>query len=60
MQTIMHTIVVIKGQLISKADWRTIDSPKIQTDEFVLFAVKSKEAKKTNSSIRFLGEVSRP
>ena len=27
-----------KGQLISKADWRAIDSPKKQTDEFVLFA----------------------
>ena len=26
-----------KGQLISKADWRAIDSPKKRTDEFVLF-----------------------
>jgi hypothetical protein len=26
-----------KGQLISKADWRTIDSPKKPTDEFGLF-----------------------
>ena len=39
MQTIMHTIVVIKGQLISKADWRTIGSPKKRTDEFVLYTV---------------------
>jgi hypothetical protein len=29
-------------------------------DEIDLFAVKSKKANKTNSSVRFLGEVSRP
>ena len=49
-----------KGQLISKADWRAIDSPKKQTDEFDLFAVKSKKANKKNSSVRFRAEVSRP
>ena len=49
-----------KGQLISKADWRAVDSPKKQTDEYNLFAVKSKKANKTNSSVRFLGEFSRP
>ena len=27
-----------KGQLISKVDWRAIDSPKKRMDEFVLFA----------------------
>jgi hypothetical protein len=27
-----------KGQLISKADWRAIDSPKKRMDELVLFA----------------------
>ena len=42
-----------KGQLISKADCRAIDSPKKRTDKFNLFAVKSKKA---NSSVRFLGE----
>ena len=31
-------LVTFKGQLISTADWRAIDSPKKQTDEFVLFA----------------------
>ena len=52
-----HTCTEIdKGQLISKADWRAIDSPKKRTDEFVLFAVKSKKANKSNSSVRFLGE----
>ena len=35
------------GQLISKADWHAVDSPKKQTDEFDLFAVKSKKTKKT-------------
>ena len=48
-----------KGQLISKADWRAIDSPKKRTDEFVLFAFLLFMANKSNSSVHFLGE-SRP
>ena len=51
---------VTKGQIKPKADWRAVDSPKKQTDEFDLFAVKSKKANKTNSSVRFFGEVSKP
>ena len=43
-----------------KADWRAVDSTKKRTDEFDLFAVKSKKANKSNSSVRFFGEVSRP
>ena len=35
---------------------RAVDSPKKRTNEFVLFAVKSKKANKTNSFVRFLGE----
>ena len=31
---------IYKGQLILKADWRAIDSPKKWTDEFVLFALR--------------------
>ena len=46
----------IKGQLISKADWHATDSPKKQTDEFVLFAFLLFTANKSNSSVRFLGE----
>ena len=49
-----------KGQLISKADWRTIDSPKKRTNESNLFAVMSKKVNKTNSSVCFLGEFSKP
>ena len=45
-----------KGQLISKADWHAIDSPKKQTDEFVLFAFLLFMANKSNSFVRFLGE----
>ena len=45
-----------KGQLISKADWRTIDSPKKRTDEFVLFAFLLFTANKSNFSVRFLEE----
>ena len=48
----------LKGQLISKAGWRAIDSPKKQTDEFVLFAFLLFMANKSNSSVRFLGESS--
>ena len=44
---------------LKKADWRAVDSPKKRTDEFDLFAVKSKKANKSNSSVRFFGEVSR-
>ena len=45
-----------KGQLISKADWHAIDSPKKLTDEFVLFAFLHFRANKLNLSVRFLGE----
>ena len=45
-----------KGQLISKADWCTIDSPKKQTDEFVLFVFLLFTANKSNSFVHFLAE----
>ena len=45
-----------KDQLISKADWCAIDSPKKRTEEFVLFAFFLFTANKSNSSVRFLGE----
>ena len=48
--------VCAKGLLISKADWRAIDSPKKQTNEFVLFACLLFMANKSNSSDCFLGE----
>ena len=62
---VVHEIVFVssqcfKGQLISKAIYGLLTSPKKQTDKFVLFAMKSKKAKKTNSSVHFLGEVGRP
>ena len=44
-----------KGQLISKADWRAIDSPKKRMDKFVLFAFSLFTTNKSNSSVRFLG-----
>ena len=43
-----HFLVQGKGQLILKADWHALDSPKKGTDEFDLFVVKSKRANKTN------------
>ena len=45
-----------KGQLILKADWCAIDSPKKRTDELVLFAFLLFMANKSNSPVRFLGE----
>ena len=45
-----------KGQLISKADWRTIHSPKKRTDKFVLFAFLLLTSNESDSSVHFLGE----
>ena len=47
---------IIKGQLISKAIYCLLTSPKKQTNEFVLFALLLFMANKSNSSVRFLGE----
>ena len=41
-----------KGQLICKADWCAIDSPKKRTNEFVLFAFLLLTANKSHSSVR--------
>ena len=35
-----------KAQIKPKADWRAVDSPKKQMNEFVLFAVNSKKQTK--------------
>ena len=53
-------LTYLKVSLFQKADWRAVESPKKLKDEFDLFAVKSKKVNKTNSSVHFLGEVSRP
>ena len=45
-----------KGQVKPKADWLAVDSPKKQTDKFVLFTFLLFTAKKPNSFVRFLGE----
>ena len=45
-----------KGQIKPKEDWRAVDSPKKQMNEFVLFAFLLFTANKTNSFIRFLEE----
>ena len=45
-----------KGQLISKAIYGLLTSPKKRRDEFVLFAFLLFTANKSNSSVRFLGE----
>ena len=46
-----------KGQLISKTDWRALDSSKKQTDEFDLFAVKSKKSKQNKFVRSFFGRI---
>ena len=51
-----HLDRLLKVRKNWKADWRAVDSPKKRTDEFDLFAVKSKKVNKKNSSVRFLGE----
>ena len=53
----MNTILQLsKGQLLSKADWHAIDSPKKRTNEFVLLAFLLFTANKSNSSLHFLRE----
>ena len=47
---------ITKGQIKPKADWGAVDSPKKRMNEFVLFAVKSKKANKTNLFVCFFGE----
>ena len=46
----------IKGQLISKAIYGLITSPKKRTDKFDLFAFLLFTANKKKSFVRFLGE----
>ena len=45
-----------KGQLISKAIYGLLTSPKKPTDKFVLFAFLLFTANKSDSFVRFLGE----
>ena len=45
-----------KGQLISKAIYGLLTSPKICMDEFDLFAFLLFTANKSNSSVRFFGQ----
>ena len=47
----------IKGQLISKADLRAIDSPKKRTDEFVLFAFFTLLSKQIKFVHMFFGRI---
>ena len=53
---LLDTESTAKGQLILKADWRGIDSPKKRTDKFVLFSFLLFMANKSNLSLRLLGE----
>ena len=54
--TCFSMAIYFKGQLISKAIYGLLTSPKKRTDEFVLFAFLLFTANKSNSSVRFLGE----
>ena len=58
----IHYIIRVhaKGQIKSKSRLAGRRFSQKRMDEFDLFAVKSKKANKSNSSVRFLGEVSRP
>jgi hypothetical protein len=49
-------VVPTRGQLISKAIYGLLTSPKKRMDEFDLFAFLLFTANKSNSSVRFLGE----
>ena len=45
--------MIVKGQLISKADLGAADSPKKRTNKFVIFDTKSKKARKTKLFVPF-------
>ena len=49
-------MLLAKGQLILKAIYGLLTSPKKRTDKFVLFAFLIFTANKSNSSVHFLGE----
>ena len=49
-------MVGVKGQIKPEEDWRAVDSPKKESNEFVLFVFLLFMANKTNSFVRFLGE----
>ena len=51
----MYTEDHTKGQIKPKGDWWAVDSPKKQTNGFVLFVFLLFTANKTNS-VHFLGE----
>ena len=46
-------MLLSKGQIKPKADWRAVDSPKKQTNKFVFVTLKSKKVKKTSSFVHF-------
>ena len=48
--------VCVKGQLISKAIFQAVDSPKKRTDEFPFFDLKSCYVVKSNAVRSFFGE----
>ena len=56
LQMVNKIHAVSKGQLISKAIYGLLTSPKKQTDKFVLFAFLLITVNKSNSSVHFLGE----
>ena len=56
MRDVPSHILTPKGQIKPKVDWCDIDSPKKQTNKFVLFAFLLFTANKTNSFVHFLGE----
>jgi hypothetical protein len=48
---------VTKGQIKPMQFWRALDSPKKRTNEFVLFAVKSKKSKQPKFVRSFFGRI---
>ena len=49
-------VLIFKGQIKSKADWRAVDFPEKWRNKFVLFAFLLFTANKTNLFVNLLGE----
>ena len=51
-----ESVALSKGQLILKANFQAVDSPKKQTNGVWLYYVTTLQVKKGNSSVHFFGE----
>ena len=57
MKFIVERLIPDKGQIKPKADWRTVDSPKKRTNEFVCFCLKKEKSNKAKQFVQKSGHI---